>query len=127
MAQPGMRVTVDAAMRARDVSRPWADDGPADRSPAADPATTARSAAPPSRDRGRWRGPAPSNGTGPDSADSADRSDRTDDADGTDRSDRTDGGRRDGGGRDQDDKPQHERRGKAERRRLSKRHARARR
>jgi hypothetical protein len=26
MSQPGMRVTVDAAMRARDVSRPGADD-----------------------------------------------------------------------------------------------------
>jgi hypothetical protein len=28
MSQPGMRVTVDAAMRARDVSRPWDDDRP---------------------------------------------------------------------------------------------------
>jgi hypothetical protein len=32
MGQPGMRVTVDAAMRARDVSRPMTDD----ETPAAD-------------------------------------------------------------------------------------------
>lgn len=32
MGQPGMRVTVDAAMRARDVSRPWSEAAdPADR------------------------------------------------------------------------------------------------
>ncbi|MFB4303617.1 hypothetical protein [Actinomadura sp. NTSP31] len=28
MGQPGMRITVDAAMRARDISRPWPDGGP---------------------------------------------------------------------------------------------------
>ncbi|SRR6266545_813503 len=102
MGQPGMRVTVDAAMRARDVSRPWTDDDPADRSPATGPAvsaTPATSATPTT----------PATSATPGGADHIDRD------------------QRDGGDRDQDDRPQRQRRGKAERRRLSKRHARARR
>jgi hypothetical protein len=40
MVQPGMRITVDAAMRARDVSRPRPAGG---EPPAADPGTAAAS------------------------------------------------------------------------------------
>lgn len=36
MGQPGMRITVTAAMRARDVSRPWPDGAEAS-PPGADP------------------------------------------------------------------------------------------
>ncbi|MGI5164320.1 hypothetical protein ACQEU3_08205 [Spirillospora sp. CA-253888] len=44
VGQPGMRITVDAAMRARDVSAPRPDgDGPP--SPAPDPATDRNGAA----------------------------------------------------------------------------------
>ena len=105
MAQPGMRVTVDAAMRARDVSRDWTDDDPADRPRTAD--------APPSPDRARGQGPAVSNG--PDRATGADG-----DARGTH-------ARGEGGEPARDEGAQRERRGKADRRRLGKRHARARR
>ncbi|QKG21467.1 hypothetical protein [Actinomadura verrucosospora] len=53
MGQPGMRITVNAAMRARDVSRPWPDGGapaagaePGERgdAPRAEPAKRSRAA-----------------------------------------------------------------------------------
>jgi hypothetical protein len=100
-----MRVTVDAAMRTRDVSRVWTGDDAADRPRAAD--------ARPSPDRARGQGPAVSNG--PDRAAAADGDDRGTPA------------RGEGGDPVRDDGAQRERRGKADRRRLGKRHARVRR
>ncbi|MEU6751349.1 hypothetical protein ABZ914_34480, partial [Spirillospora sp. NPDC046719] len=41
MGQPGMRITVTAAMRARDVSRPWPDGAEAS-PPGADPGEAPR-------------------------------------------------------------------------------------
>jgi hypothetical protein len=100
-----MRVTVDAAMRARDVSHPWPDDDDVDHRRPAD-------AVPSSPDRVPWQGPA----NGPDRAGRSDRADSG-----------ADDESRDGGGGERDDGSQRERRGKADRRRLGKRHARARR
>ncbi|HZB29963.1 MAG TPA: hypothetical protein VE465_07340 [Streptosporangiaceae bacterium] len=115
MSQPGMRVTVDAAMRARDVSRPWDDDDDAVGRPrAADAARPAPDRAAP--DRTRWPGRARS--SGPDRAASTEAGTPA----------RGDDGDQRAGGRARDDGAQRdERRGKADRRRLGKRHARARR
>jgi hypothetical protein len=85
MGQPGMRVTVDAAMRARDVSRPGIAPDPGEVSPGSAPPTEAAAGGGEHDVRG-----------------TAER----DDVEG---------------------RPQRDRRGKGERRRLSKRHARARR
>lgn len=42
MANPAMRITVDAAMRARDVSRPQAEEQEAAPSPPAEPAKASK-------------------------------------------------------------------------------------
>jgi hypothetical protein len=101
MGQPGMRVTVDAAMRARDVSRPGIDPDPGD--VPAGPANGRRSAS------------AAQNSAGADSTGGGNGSDGTRDVRGSTERD------------DVESRPQRDRRGKGERRRLSKRHARARR
>ena len=96
-----MRVTVDAAMRARDVSRPGVEPDPAEGAAAA-PAGVP--------DHGDLASAPPGHGTG-DVRDNGTRDSRAKDAI----------------ARDEPEGRSRDRRGKAERRRLSKRHVRARR